>query len=160
MSARATRRSRERGAGARVVRVGVVGGSYAGCCLARKLVLEASPGIAVTVLELRTEQELCSVPGTLNFFRGAETLAELQLLGRRGGGEEAMRAIDDGSGRRRTSKRKLLRALVGSLRGIIAFGLRVDGIQRASDGTVVVTCSNTSDSGDGDDGGCMCGGGA
>jgi hypothetical protein len=95
--------------------------------------------ISVTVLELRSERELCSTPGSLRLSRhGAEALGALGL--------EAYDDADENgaAGRGRTSKRKLLRALVGSLRGVIAFDTHVDGIQRAGDGKVVVTCSRCS----------------
>ena len=50
------------------LRVGVIGGSYAGCSFARRLALAAEEEgtetrIEVTVLELRSERELCSTPG-------------------------------------------------------------------------------------------------
>ena len=122
-----------------------MGGSYAGCCLARRLMEEDSirrrctSMFSVTVLEVRSERELCSTPGSLRLSRhGAEALGALGL--------EAYDDADENgaAGRGRTSKRKLLRALVGSLRGVIAFDTHVDGIQRAGDGKVVVTCSRCS----------------
>ena len=126
------------------LRVGVIGGSYAGCSFARRLALAAEEEgtetrIEVTVLELRSERELCSTPGSLNVYGGAGIFEELRLGG---GGEEAMRAFDDGTGKGRTSKQKLLSALVDSLpRGTMHFEMCADRVHLA-DGKIVVACTH------------------
>lgn len=149
------------------IRVGVIGGSYAGCCLARMLVTKGTAGggkkkrgphskdlagnesadVQVKVLELRSEQELRSIPGSLNFYGCAERLHQLEIDPSTEG-DAGSSALDDGNGRGRTSKSKLFCTLVDSLpRGTISFESRVERIKYVGK-VVVVTCTDLSSASD------------
>lgn len=148
------------------IRVGIVGGSYAGCCLARMLVAKGMEGggkkrgrhskdlggngssdVRVTVLELRSEQELRSVPGSLNFYGCAERLHQLGIQHTFAEGGASVSALDDGNGSR-TSKAKLFCTLIDSLpRGTIYFESRVESIEYV-DKVVLVACTDLSSASD------------